>query len=421
MTDPELDRGDAGPEDDVTASQVAAVCLIQRVYRGYRTRRELQGRQLTATNRWIDTVREAQSQDRHHSATSPARSPAEQAHRNWSHAVNVAKLARGDSYSRRRETSIKPTKPAPATVSKAMDLQYFLEMMDPNHRHGSNLRKYHEHWKTTDSHENFFYWLDYGAGKDVELPACPRDKLAREQVRYLSREERVNYLVKVDEKGRFRWARNNELVWTNDAMYEDGEDGILPVRTLSAPGKESPHARSIFRSRPRSASGSLLDKDVSKSDQADHPRGLTDRRRHIANHIKDRLFSSDDWWIFVADPSYRLYVGIKKRGSFQHSSFLRGGRIAAAGLIKIRQGKLRDLAPLSGHYRPRSSNFHAFFQALRDQGADLSRVSTTKLYATLAGMEGYVGTKRKVIKAREKMERKIHHAGKNDESFTVDL
>ncbi|KAL4735038.1 hypothetical protein BDV11DRAFT_41508 [Aspergillus similis] len=47
-------RGDADCENDVSASQVAAVCLIQRVYRGYRTRKELQGRHLTATNRWID-------------------------------------------------------------------------------------------------------------------------------------------------------------------------------------------------------------------------------------------------------------------------------------------------------------------------------------------------------------------------------
>ncbi|KAL4898974.1 hypothetical protein BDW74DRAFT_164158 [Aspergillus multicolor] len=54
MTDPESDRGDADPEDDVTVSQFAAACLIQRVYRGYRTRRELEGRHLTATNRWID-------------------------------------------------------------------------------------------------------------------------------------------------------------------------------------------------------------------------------------------------------------------------------------------------------------------------------------------------------------------------------
>ncbi|KAL4959673.1 IQ calmodulin-binding motif protein [Aspergillus stella-maris] len=35
---------------DVTASAL----LIQRVYRGHRTRRELQGHHLTATNRWVD-------------------------------------------------------------------------------------------------------------------------------------------------------------------------------------------------------------------------------------------------------------------------------------------------------------------------------------------------------------------------------
>jgi hypothetical protein len=303
-----------------------------------------------------------------------------------------------------------------------MDLQYFLEMMDPSHRHGSNLRKYHEYWKSTDSHENFFYWLDYGGGKDVELPECPRDKLSREKVRYLSREERLNYLVKVDQRGRFRWARNNELVWTNNSLYEDGADGISPIRAVSLPGKGSPDARSRLKLLRRSTPGSLLDKEAQVSDtESDPAHGLSSRRRQIVTRIKDKLFGKDDWWIFVADPSYRLYIGIKQRGSFQHSSFLRGGRIAAAGLIKIRRGKLRDLAPLSGHYRPRSSNFHAFVQALRDQGADLSRVSITKLYATLAGMEGYVGTKRNMIRAREKMERKIHRAGKSDEPLTVDL
>jgi len=46
------------------------------------------------------------------------------------------------------------------------------------------------------------------------------------------------------------------------------------------------------------------------------------------------------------DTSYRLYVGIKEAGSFQHSSFLRGARIAAAGLIRIKDGQLRSLSPL---------------------------------------------------------------------------
>lgn len=46
------------------------------------------------------------------------------------------------------------------------------------------------------------------------------------------------------------------------------------------------------------------------------------------------------------DTCYRLYVGIKEAGSFQHSSFLRGARIAAAGLIRIKDGQLRSLSPL---------------------------------------------------------------------------
>ena len=51
-----------------------------------------------------------------------------------------------------------------------MDLPYFLEMVDIKHRYGSNLRTYHAEWKKADTHENYFYWLDHGEGKDVELP-----------------------------------------------------------------------------------------------------------------------------------------------------------------------------------------------------------------------------------------------------------
>jgi hypothetical protein len=46
------------------------------------------------------------------------------------------------------------------------------------------------------------------------------------------------------------------------------------------------------------------------------------------------------------DTSFRLYVGYKQSGAFQHSSFLHGSRIAAAGLIKIKHGQLRKLSPL---------------------------------------------------------------------------
>lgn len=110
-----------------------------------------------------------------------------------------------------------------------MDLQYFLEMVDHKHRYGSSLRKYHNYWKSQPTSQNFFYWLDHGGGKDVELPECDRARLEREQVRYLSREERLNYLVTVDEQGRLRWAKNGERVWTRDAAYKDSLKGIVPV------------------------------------------------------------------------------------------------------------------------------------------------------------------------------------------------
>ena len=71
-------------------------------------------------------------------------------------------------------------------------------MIDRKHRKASNLNKYHKFW---DEHytgsENFFYvclisrmsmmltalqWLDQGAGKDIDLEECPRDRLEAQQV-----------------------------------------------------------------------------------------------------------------------------------------------------------------------------------------------------------------------------------------------
>ncbi|KAK5261239.1 hypothetical protein LTR40_002608 [Exophiala xenobiotica] len=110
-----------------------------------------------------------------------------------------------------------------------MDLQYFLEMVDQKHRYGSNLRKYHSYWKTQDTDQNFFYWLDQGDGRNVDLPERSRARLDKEQVRYLSREERLNYLVKVNKQGLLVWAKNGELVWTKDELFRDScQWTILP-------------------------------------------------------------------------------------------------------------------------------------------------------------------------------------------------
>ena len=46
-------------------------------------------------------------------------------------------------------------------------------------------------------------------------------------------------------------------------------------------------------------------------------------------------------WIFVLSTSKTLYVGKKKKGTFQHSSFLAGGATLAAGRIVVEQGVLK--------------------------------------------------------------------------------
>lgn len=98
----------------------------------------------------------------------------------------------------------------------------------------------------------------------------------------------------------------------------------------------------------------------------------------------------------MADTSFRLYIGIKQSGAFQHSSFLHGSRVSAAGLIKVRDGQLRSLSPLSGHYRPPTRNFRAFVHSLHENGVDMSKVSISKSYAVLLGLEGYMKTKKQV-------------------------
>lgn len=81
-----------------------------------------------------------------------------------------------------------------------------------------------------------------------------------------------------------------------------------------------------------------------------------------------------DVWIYVSDSSYNLYLGIKQKGYFQHSSFLAGGPITSAGTLVIHNGTLIACNPMSGHYRTKAMYFKRFIEELERQGADLSQV-----------------------------------------------
>ena len=119
--------------------------------------------------------------------------------------------------------------------------------------------------------------------------------------------------------------------------------------------------------------------------------------------------------MITSDTSFHLYIGYKQSGAFQHSSFMHGSRIAAAGVIKVKHGQLRSLEPLSGHYRPPADNFKSFVRSLKEEGCDMSRVNIGKSYAILIGMEQYAKSKKHLdntIGALEYHKDKILHSEK---------
>lgn len=118
--------------------------------------------------------------------------------------------------------------------AKTMGLEYYLEMVDHKHRYGSHLRKYHALWKEAHTNENFFCWLDFGDASGVDAPDCTREVLDRDRVRYLSREERQQYLVEIDDCGRLRWVKNGERV-TTSSEYRDSMKGIVRQEDLTPP------------------------------------------------------------------------------------------------------------------------------------------------------------------------------------------
>lgn len=199
-------------------------------------------------------------------------------------------------------------------AAKMMDIQYFLEMVDQKHRYGSNLRKYHSYWKSRPTSQNFFYWLDHGEGKEVELPECDRARLDREQVRYLSKEERLNYLVTVDESGRLRWAKDGNKVWTKDALFTDSMEGIVPIadrgptfqynvrpdgfESESAPTSDGPDQSDESEEDVR-----CLHKDLHKANGAAKPTEVSPAV--IFNYLIRGHMKKGHKWIFVSCQAYR--------------------------------------------------------------------------------------------------------------------
>jgi hypothetical protein len=146
----------------------------------------------------------------------------------------------------------------------------------------------------------------------------------------------------------------------------------------------------------------------SKPDKGDQStRKYLTSRKAVMDLLLRKTINSNTW-IFVMTTKHQLYVGIKSTGGFQHSSFMYGATVAAAGLLKVKEGQLTSLSPLSGHYRAGTMHFKAFCRILEEKGVDMSKVSISKSLVVIGGVEKYGKFSKKKKSAKAKLREKLH-------------
>ncbi|CAN6284579.1 unnamed protein product [Urochloa humidicola] len=290
----------------------AAALRLQKVYKSFRTRRQLADCAVLVEQSWWKLLDFALL--KRSSVSFFDIEKQETAMSKWSRArTRAAKVGKG---------LLKDDK------AQKLALQHWLEAIDPRHRYGHNLHYYYDCWLQCESKQPFFYWLDIGEGREINLEKCSRSKLLSQCIKYLGPQEREDYEV-VIEDGKFLYKKSGQILDTSCG--------------------------------PRDAK-----------------------------------------WIFVLSTSKSLYVGQKRKGTFQHSSFLAGGATSAAGRLVVENGTLKAIWPHSGHYRPTEENFQEFQSFLKDNMVDLTEVKMSPAEED----EEFWGSLRRVTSESEKTEDK---------------
>ncbi|XP_042473485.1 IQ domain-containing protein IQM1-like isoform X1 [Zingiber officinale] len=304
----------------------AAATTLQKVYKSYRTRRNLADCAVLVEEFWwraLDFASLRSSSVSFFNVEKP-----EPAVSKWARAKKrLARVGKGLSKDEK---------------AQQLALRHWLEAIDPRHRYGHNLHLYYDIWFASESTQPFFYWLDVGDGREVNLEECSRNKLQQQCITYLGP---VSSLFKsLDLCSVFlsdvilcRIQYDQPLAYDFEAIY------LIAF---------------IYLQKEREGYEVIVDDGKLVYKKSEMPVNTTEGSK----------------WIFVLSTSRSLYVGKKNKGTFQHSSFLAGGATTSAGRLVAKEGILQAIWPYSGHYLPTEENFKEFISFLEDNNVDLTNV-----------------------------------------------
>ncbi|KAG8812156.1 hypothetical protein FRC17_002166, partial [Serendipita sp. 399] len=363
-------------EDTQHKAEEEAAVVVQRAWRHYSVRKNI----LSSDARWKDALHNAEKEAINEEAD---RGDKNDPRSRFRRGVFLAgRLEDGDAL-------LTGTEEQNPKYTKTLETQHWLELVDS---------------------------LDKGGGKDLSLPECSREQLESERIIFLSAEQRLNYLIKIDKDGKIRWDRNDEFVDTSPGKWKDAGDGkgIVPDDEKADEESGKPKTAKLAEvvssvTRSESSSSNVANQakhyEGGKQDQDLNALQRFWKERFTAKGLTQRVLRKTvrkNTWMYVSDKQYNVFIGIKATGSFQHSSFTSGGLVTSAGLIKVDNGRVTGLSPLSGHYRTSIEHYREFLKAMEERGMDLSHVHITKEESILWGLEHWAAFAKSAKESKKK-------------------